>query len=664
MDLRQEKRRAVGTQLIANNEGSSFGNGGIWSDSSKNGQSLPCCTKGSYAPPSNVQPSLHQKLSNIIALAMRLLNAINFELKDFPHDQIPPYAILSHTWGAAEEEVIFQDMVDLERARRKPGFEKIQGCCQQARRDKFEWVWIDSCCIHKTSSAELSEAINTMFQWYKDSYICYAYLSDVFYSPASVWKRPLSDNFRHSRWFSRGWTLQELIAPQVVHFFNRDWENIATRASFASILEYITGVPDRVLRGGSISEYCVLEKMSWARNHKTTRIEDVAYSLLGLFEINMPLLYGEGNKAFVRLQEEILKSCGDYSLFAWEDDRPVVENIFASSPSQFQKVFEDSNNLRAIPAEQLSAPAPSIWGRVVSLEMQVGSDDEDGFAPAYLNCRLMNQLVCIMVARKIGHDRHTWIRRSGCTLIPLSSLSKFSPKQLCFKIMADSNQQNLYKGRYTSFVVSQLPPCMVLLPSRPNTQPIKKNIDGEEVFVFVHDTADRNDCTSIHVSHGPHENTYAVPKRLNFTNVAEDLLLKLNKYLATDCSSMERLGAVFRNTYEDPDEAEQLELTLSTFGLHSRAPLCDVKHIRNDVTVLQQSELSDQYSLLIEMKYAFYSRFLTVSIKPAPEEMFKVEINCHPVDVMTEMYILQDAIPMSLRTPLLDSKHYTTDNPV
>ena len=127
LDLRQEKRRAVGTQLIANNEGSSFGNGGIWSDSSKNGQSLPCCTKGSYAPPSNVQPSLHQKLSNIIALAMRLLNAINFELKDFPHDQIPPYAILSHTWGAAEEEVIFQDMVDLERARRKTGFYGVGG---------------------------------------------------------------------------------------------------------------------------------------------------------------------------------------------------------------------------------------------------------------------------------------------------------------------------------------------------------------------------------------------------------------------------------------------------------------------------------------------------------------------------------------------------------
>jgi hypothetical protein len=484
------------------------------------------------------------------------------------------------------------------------------------------------------------------------------YLTDVFSSPALVWKIQPSNDFRHSRWFSRGWTLQELIAPPVVHFFNHDWEDIATRASSSLILEEITGVPGRVLRGGSISDYCVLEKMSWARNRETTRIEDVAYSLLGLFEINMPLLYGEGNKAFVRLQEEILKSSGDYSLFAWEDDQPVVENIFATSPSQFRKAFKDSSYLRAIPAEQLSAPPPSIWGRLVKLEMKVGSDDEDEFVPAYLNCHLKDKLVCIMVARNIGGRQHTWRRRGGCTLVPYSSLSNFSPKQLCFKIMVDSSQQSLYDDRYTSFVVSQLPPCMVFLPSnRLNAQPIMKVIDGEEVLVFVHDTADHNDCTTIDIWHGLHGNTYAAPKRLNFNGVAEELLLKLRENLEQDQSLMEQMRRKEGNIYEDTGDGERLELILSTFGLHSRAPWCDFKYMRYDGTVLQQSRLSDQHSLLIGKKHATRGHFLTVSIKPAPEEMFKVEINCHPVDVKKEMRVLQAELFSSLQRHLPSSRN-------
>jgi hypothetical protein len=569
---------------------------------------------------------------------MRLLNASSFELQDFPQGQIPPYAILSHTWGATEEEVIFQDMVDLGKARKKPGFQKIRGCCRQAQRDRFEWVWIDSCCIDKTSSAELSEAINTMFQWYKDAHICYAYLNDVVSSPALVWKMQPSDDFKRSRWFSRGWTLQELIAPHVLYFFNNDWEIIATRASFASILEEITGIPDLVLRGGSISEYCVLEKMSWAQGRITTRIEDIAYCLLGLFEINMPLLYGEGHKAFVRLQEEILKSSGDYSLFAWDDDRPVVENLFASSPSQFRKLFGNKGRVQAMSVEQLSAPPPSIWGRFVKLEMQLGSESEDGFVPAYLNCRLVNQLVCIMVANEIRDGQQTWRRRGGCTLVPHSSQSNFFPKQLCFKIMADATKQPLYDYRYSNFVVSQLPPCMSFLPfNRVNKQPMKKVIGGEEVLVFVHDTADGNDCITLHIMHGPHETARTFRDGPNFNNLPEDLLVNLKKSFQFDSEHIND------DTLDDVSEVEILELALSTLGLDSRAPQCDLTRMRSDSTILQTFQLSDRYSSIFGHEFRTHDHFLTIEIKPVPREVFRVEINCCQVDIRNELdFVLQE----------------------
>jgi hypothetical protein len=552
---------------------------------------------------------------------MRLLNATNFELRDFLQGDIPPYAILSHTWGDSQEEVLFQDMADLEKARMKPGFQKIDGCCRQAR--QFDWVWVDSCCIDKSSSAELSEAINSMFQWYKDSHICYAYLSDVVSSPALVWKSRPSSDFEYSRWFSRGWTLQELIAPDVLHFFNRDWENIATRASFASILEKITGIPDRVFHGEDITKHCVLEKMSWARTRKTTRIEDIAYSLLGLFDINMPLLYGEGTRAFTRLQEEILKTSGDYSLFAWEDDQNIVENIFASSPSQFGKVFKDSGGyVLATTGERPVAAPVSIWGSTVKLEMSLGLGDENGFAPAYLHCCIKNQLVCIMVARGIGDTDHIWRRRGQRTLISHSSLSEFSPQLLSFKIMASSTPQSIYNDRYTTFAISKLPPCMQLqLSKRPNAQPMTKNTGDGIILAFVHDTADQNDCTSIQILHGPHENEHVVQKRpeVDYTDL-KNYLKSLNK--------KDEAQEIVENT----KECERLDLAFSLIGLYSRAAGCVVTRMRIDGTVLQRSELSDQYCSLTENKDLTSGHFLTVSVKPSSVAGFRVAIVCCEVN--------------------------------
>ncbi|EEU42748.1 uncharacterized protein NECHADRAFT_47276, partial [Fusarium vanettenii 77-13-4] len=227
---------------------------------------------------------------------------------------IPKYAILSHRWAAnPQDEVTFEDMtMRIEAAREKSGFKKIIGCCAQALRDGLHWVWIDTCCIDKRNSAELSEAINSMYSWYEKSEICYAYLEDV-YGLAED-----EEEFRKSSWFTRGWTLQELIAPAEVEFFTNNWVKVGTKSGLASTLEKITRVAKSALVNG-VHAYkaSVAEKMSWGAHRKTTRAEDQAYSLMGIFGVNMPTLYGEGHRAFARLQHEIMRISHDHSIFAW-----------------------------------------------------------------------------------------------------------------------------------------------------------------------------------------------------------------------------------------------------------------------------------------------------------------------------------------------------------
>lgn len=136
---------------------------------------------------------------------MRLLETTTLQLKEYQGIEIPQYVVLSHTWG--DEEILFSDITS-STAPRKKGYQKLVNCCKRAKMDGYKWVWIDTCCIDKSSSAELTEAINSMFRWYQNSQICYAYLVDVKGRPASY---NIIDHFRSSRWFTRGWTLQELI---------------------------------------------------------------------------------------------------------------------------------------------------------------------------------------------------------------------------------------------------------------------------------------------------------------------------------------------------------------------------------------------------------------------------------------------------------------------
>jgi len=245
---------------------------------------------------------------------MRLLNTKTLQLTLFYEEPFPEYVILSHRWG--EEEVCFQEL-EAGIGTNKRGYQKIETFCSKARERGFSWCWVDTCGINKTSSAELSEAINSMYKWYENSSVCFAYLQDVQGEIQSDESFQTS-GFDTSCWFSRGWTLQELIAPRSVEFYNSDWIQIGDKKSMAKQLSSITAIDESVILGTSPVRACsVANIMSWASLRVTTRTEDIAYCLLGLFGIHMPLLYGEGARAFIRLQEEILKQSSDQSLFAW-----------------------------------------------------------------------------------------------------------------------------------------------------------------------------------------------------------------------------------------------------------------------------------------------------------------------------------------------------------
>ncbi|PPQ96432.1 hypothetical protein CVT26_005064 [Gymnopilus dilepis] len=272
---------------------------------------------------------------------MRLLQVDTLSFKEIPKpDDEHCYAILSHTWG--DQEVSFQEF-SVGNCADKAGYMKIKQCCEQAKLDGLEYVWVDTCCIDKTSSSELSEAINSMYQWYKQATVCHIYLADIQWQDQAALREWKSDEraFRkekpdgmylgESRWFTRGWTLQELIAPRYAILYDRDWVEVGTKDSMRDELSAITGIPREVLADvdrDSLGSFCIAQRMSWASTRLTTRDEDVAYCLMGIFDVNMPILYGEGGrKAFNRLQHEIMKSSDDHSLFAWVSNPEAFASV-------------------------------------------------------------------------------------------------------------------------------------------------------------------------------------------------------------------------------------------------------------------------------------------------------------------------------------------------
>ncbi|KAH9904225.1 heterokaryon incompatibility protein-domain-containing protein [Xylariomycetidae sp. FL2044] len=234
--------------------------------------------------------------------------------KDLSKEEIPPYAILSHTWGNDDDEVTFRDLSDTTTsgAALKPGHRKIQFCVNQAARNSLRYFWVDTCCIDKSSSAELTEALNSMFRWYQNASKCYVLLSDVSshnaVSGLEDSSAALPPNFQQSRWFTRGWTLQELLAPRYVDFFSLEGHCLGNKASLRQPIHQITGIPITALQGLALTEFTLHDRKAWAANRRTKREEDMAYCLLGIFYVYLPPIYGEGKEhAFARLEEQVAK---------------------------------------------------------------------------------------------------------------------------------------------------------------------------------------------------------------------------------------------------------------------------------------------------------------------------------------------------------------------
>jgi ankyrin repeat protein len=307
---------------------------------------------------------------------MRLLKTDTIELQTFEYGDVPPYAILSHRWG--NDEVTYQDLEANTGAKeRKDGFNKVRQCCSKAKADGFDYLWIDTTCINKESSSELSEAINSMFNWYHEAERCYAYLADV----------PSKSSFKESEWFTRGWTLQELLAPSDIHFLDENWAFIGTKTSQRQDISDCTGIPVNILCGDDdLDTASIAQRMSWASKRKTQRLEDRAYCLMGIFGIHMPLIYGEGEQAFLRLQEEIMRISNDDSLFAWKSS-DARGGVLATSP----EAFKDSRDIIQFNPFNNHNTALTLNSRGIKLRIRFIGVGPQRLGLAILHCKRKNE---------------------------------------------------------------------------------------------------------------------------------------------------------------------------------------------------------------------------------------------------------------------------------
>lgn len=306
---------------------------------------------------------------------MRLLHVQTFALHTYYGDDIPPYAIMSHTWLRENEEVTFASISSPSNSvpsswRDIPGAQKIIYMCKQAANDGLDYAWIDTCCIDKTNSVELSEAINSMFRWYQRSKICYAYLVDV--------DKELGDLMEHSRWWDRAWTLQELVAPAVVQFYDQHWHCLGSKADLTSLISLRSGIDrDTLEQPDTMYVKSIAHRMSWAAHRKATRLEDQAYSLLGIFDVNLSMQYGEGSTAFRRLQEKILSKTNDQTLFAWGlapctieqilSDLRTSKDFFTLPKTDLSTGAQDDNDDLPWHAEGIFADAPARFSNCGNL---------------------------------------------------------------------------------------------------------------------------------------------------------------------------------------------------------------------------------------------------------------------------------------------------------
>ena len=292
----------------------------------------------------------------------------------------------------------FQDF-EVAKTQAWPSFMKISNCCSFAKSRGFTWVWIDTCCIDKKSSAELSEAINSMFRLYKEARECYAYLSDVQGSNSldSI------SSFAQSAWWTRGWTLQELLAPYQVIFLDCDWNFIGRKRQLMKEVSAITGIGMQYLE--DMNAASVATKMSWISRRQTSRVEDMAYCLLGIFDVHMPLLYGEGRKAFLRLELEILKKSDDESIFAWTS-KTQHQGLLALWPDSFADSADVMRLHNSGPNIGIDYRCPySMTNK--GLELTVPQRD---LPTVLLNCWNYNLNADFYVTIRLEYNGSTWAR--------------------------------------------------------------------------------------------------------------------------------------------------------------------------------------------------------------------------------------------------------------
>ncbi|PMD12706.1 hypothetical protein NA56DRAFT_638772 [Hyaloscypha hepaticicola] len=331
---------------------------------------------------------------------MRVLNTATLRFEQILDSELDldknQYAILSHRWFDDEDEVSYEDLLHSSSKEifSKGGYAKIKGFCKLASDANCRYGWIDTCCINKGNSSELSEAINSMYLWYSCSKICIAYLGDV-----------PDREFKDSEWFDRGWTLQELIAPKEVLFFDQNWSPLGTKSQLLAELSCKTRIPQAILNHTSKPFTCsVAQRFSWAATRITKRAEDRAYSLMGLFDINMPMIYGERENAFIRLQQHIIQKSKDESIFAWTMEQQDATSkpysgLYAPSPS----VYINCSNVVQTPGSM----GFSESNGELSLRSRI-LPNSPGTCRAVLHCAEAENRVFIVLGET--SDEHEYVR--------------------------------------------------------------------------------------------------------------------------------------------------------------------------------------------------------------------------------------------------------------
>ena len=390
---------------------------------------------------------------------MRLLNIKTLQLEQF-HSKPPPYVILSHTWS--DQEVTLQELGQASTGQKR-GYQKISQFCKivSLRIPDVKYVWVDTCCIDKTSSAELTEAINSMFQWYRNAESCFAYLEDVERNS----DKETGEDFETSKWFTRGWTLQELLAPRDVEFFDRKWDFIGCKETLRSRISKATRIQEEALRMQTFHSFSVACRISWMSGRQTTRLEDMAYSLLGLFDISMPMLYGEGDKAFIRLQEEIIREYDDQSIFAWDStDIPLSVDkigVLATHPS----MFRDGVNLEARPS--IGEPLV-ITNRGIRMSLPILMEAELPDSPlGILSCSkegIYSSVIGIRLDKSKEDDTKYGRKRSAVVSLPMKPFALHG-------IMAQASTVTLVKRSLEGVKNNLVSQCWVQYPTSDSFPP-------------------------------------------------------------------------------------------------------------------------------------------------------------------------------------------------